>query len=209
MSILDRIRRLFGGEEIPDEAARIYEMSKDEREALHRLETEQGKSHRHREVLIGDIEALAGEEERLTEDGRAETAPVRRRIAAKRVVEIRGKIENLMNRVDLLTQRISIFDRQAVLLRDRAVMDAPLPETAEIEAAAGEALAAKNEFERKAELASLHKGVTRLAGAEAREEEALREMSGEPAEELTFDDMVREEQGRLGRAGSEGEALAE
>lgn len=209
MSILDHIRRLFGGEEIPDEAARIYDMSKDEREALHRLETEQGRSDRHREVLIGDVHALTGEEERLTEEGRAETSTVRRRIAAKRVAEIRGKVGDLMNRIDILTQRISLFDRQSALLRDRAVMDAPLPEAVEIESAAAEALASKNEFERKAELANLHQNVTRLSGADAREAEALREMSGEAAEEVSFDEMIREEQGRLGRAASEGEAIPE
>ena len=88
MSILETIRKLFKGEEIPEDAAEIYRMSKSEAEALDRMEGERGRADRHREVLIGDIRALTEEEERLVESGRTEDSPVRRRIIAVRSLVI-------------------------------------------------------------------------------------------------------------------------
>jgi hypothetical protein len=197
VSILEKIKSLFGGASIPDAAAEIYRLSKSETEALDRLEKERDRSDRHREVLIGDIKALTGEEERQVESGREEASPIRRRIVAKKVAEIRGKVGQLMNRVDLLTRRVALFDQQIALLRDRAVLDAPLPERADIEQAAEDALVARREFEERAGLADLYQDVSRIEGAREGEEAALREFEGGGEEELSFDEMLRQEEGRL------------
>ena len=185
MSILDKIRSLVKGGAIPDAAAEIYRLSKTEAEALDRLETERTRSDRHREVLIGDVRALTVEEERQVDLGRAEESPVRRRIIARKVAEIRGKVDQLMNRVDLLTRRVALFDQQVALLRDRAVLEAPLPERAEIEQAAEDALVARREFEERADLADLFRDVSRIEGATRGEREALRDLEGDGEEELS------------------------
>jgi hypothetical protein len=198
VSILDKIRRLLKGAEIPEDVARIYRMSKSESEALDNLEGERSRSDRHREVLIGDIRALTGEEERLLEEGRGEDSPVRRRIVAKKVAEIRSKIGNVMNRVDLLTRRVAIFDTQIALLRDRAVLAAPLPERAEIEQAAEDALVAREEFEERAGLSDLLGGVSRIEGTSESERRAIKELEGGEEVELSFDEMLAEEEGRIG-----------
>lgn len=208
MSILDRIKSLFGGADIPDAAAEIYRLSKSESEALDRLETERSRSDRHREVLIGDIRALTEEEERQVEAGREEASPIRRRIIARKVAEIRAKVGQLMNRVDLLTRRVALFDQQVSLLADRAVLDSPLPERAEIEQAAEDALVARREFEDRAELADLYQDVSRIKGATEGERDALRELEGGAEQELSFDDMLREEEGR-GKSGESRSALEE
>jgi hypothetical protein len=208
VSILDRIRKLFGSEEIPEDAARIYRMSKDEAEALRRLEAERGRCDRHRSVLTDDIRALSAEEERLLEAGRAEGSGVRRRLFAKEVAEVRGRIAEFMNRVDLLTRRIALFDRQAGLLRDRAVLEGPLPEREEIERAAEDVLVARTEFEDLEELSDVHRDVSRLPGETAGEERALREFEGEREEELSFDELVAQEEKRARRR-EEREALEE
>ena len=208
MSILEKIKSLFGGADIPDAAAEIYRLSKSEAEALDRLETERSRSDRHREVLIGDIRALTEEEELQVEAGREEASPIRRRIIAKKVAEIRAKVGQLMNRVDLLTRRVALFDQQVALLRDRAVLDAPLPERADIEQAAEDALVARREFEERADLAGLYKDVSRIEGSTEGERDALRELEGGAEQELSFDDMLREEEGR-GKSGEGREALEE
>ena len=196
VSILEKIRKLFGGAEIPDDAAEIYRMSKSEAEALDRMEGERGRADRHREVLIGDIRALTEEEERQVESGREEDSPIRRRIIAKKVAEIRGKVGQLMNRVDLLTRRVALFDQQVALLRDRAVLEAPLPERGEIEQAAEDALVARREFVERADLADLYQDVSTISEAPDGERRALEELEGGGKEELSFDDMLREEEGR-------------
>ncbi len=208
MSILEKIKRLFGGADIPGDVAEIYRLSKSEAEALDRLESERGRSDRHREVLIGDIRALTEEEEREVESGRDEESPIRRRIIARKVAEIRGRIGQLMNRVDLLTRRVALFDQQASLLRDRAVLDAPLPEREEIEQAAEDALVARREFEERAELADLYRDVSRIEGSTRGEQDLLREIEGGGEEELSFDDMLREEESRV-KPGNGREGLTE
>ena len=212
MSILDHIRKLFGGEDIPDEAAEIYRMSRDERDALDRIDSARARSDRHRQTLIDDVKAITGEEERLVTEGKEEASSVKRRILAKQVAEIRGKTDDLMNRVDLLTRRIAIFDRQGALLRDRMVLDAPLPEQGDIQKAAEDALVARREFEGVADLADLHRDVSRIAGTAEGEREAMRELAGESGEELSFEEMLEQEESRArsGKATEDGrEPLAE
>ena len=60
VSILEKIRKLFGGAEIPDDAVAIYRLSKTEGEALDRMEAERGRSDRHREVR-GDLVPESGD----------------------------------------------------------------------------------------------------------------------------------------------------
>lgn len=194
MSILDRIRKLFGGEEIPEDAERIYRVSKSETEALSRLEAERGRSDRHRGVLIGDVKVLAETEEGTLEEGKKEESAVKRRILAKQVAEIRGRIDDLLNRIDLLTRRVALFDRQIALVRDKAVLAAPLPERAEIERAAEDALVARREFEERAELGDLYRDVSRISGAVRGEEDVLAEIEGSEEAEVSFEDMVRQEE---------------
>ena len=112
---------------------------------------------------------------------------------------MRSKVGDLMNRVDILTRRISVFDRQAALLRDRAVLSAPLPDAGEIEQRAEDALVARREFEELSELSDLHRDVSRLSGRSFGEDEVLREMEGGGEDDLSFDEMVRQEEARQGR----------
>ena len=85
---------------------------------------------------------------------------------------------------------------QIALLRDRAVLAAPLPEQADIEQAAEDALVAREAFEERAGVADLLSDVSRISGTPEDEQKALRELQGEGEEELSFDDMVREEEAR-------------
>lgn len=210
MSILDRIRKLFGGEDIPDEAAAIYRMSKTETEALGRLEEERGRAARHRETISGDIRALSEEDEKLVEEGRGESSGIRRRLVAKRVSEVRAKMASLMNRVDLLTRRVGLFDRQAALLRDRAVLTGPLPDREEVEQAAEDVLVARQAFEEMDEISEVHRDVGRLTGSDEREREALRDLASSGEADVSFDEMlVEEEKRRLGPEEEGREALKE
>ncbi len=197
MSLLDRIRRLVSGEEIPEEAASIYRASRDERDALARLEAERGRAVRHRETLVEDIRALSREEERLLAEGRAESSAVRRRLAAKQVAEVRSTMDALLNRVDLLSRRVAVFDRQLALIRDRAVLGAPLPPETEVETAAADALAARRAFEEVEALSRLHRDLTRLPDLREEEAEAAATRTAAADEERSFDDMLSEEESRL------------
>jgi 23S rRNA maturation mini-RNase III len=197
LSILDRIRKLFGGEEIPEEAARIYRMSRDEREALERFEEERGRAHRHRLTLMDDVSALAEEEEKLLDRGRAETSGVRRRLVAKQVAEVRSAVEALLHRVDLLTRRIAVFDRQTGLIRDRAVLAAPLPGLDEVERTAGDALAARRSFEEVEAASELAAAVARPTDVSEAERRAERAFAAEHEIEPSFEEMLAEEEARL------------
>jgi len=211
VSILDKIRSLFGGEDIPEDAERIYRMSKSETEALSRLEAERGRSDRHRGVLIEDVRVLAEKEEGTLEAGKKESSSVKRRILAKEVAEVRGRIDDLMNRIDLLTRRVALFDRQIALVRDKAVLAAPIPEREEIESAAEDALVARREFEERADLGELYRDVSRISGGVRDEDAVLAEIEGHEEEELSFEDMVRQEERKARPTENEGgrEALME
>jgi 23S rRNA maturation mini-RNase III len=197
VSILDRIRRLFGGEEIPEDAARIYRASRSEREALDRFEAERRRAHRHRETLMDDVRALAEEEEQLLGRGRAESSAVRRRLTAKQVAEVRSAVEALLHRVDLLSRRIALFDRQTGLIRDRAVLSAPLPALDEVERTAGDTLAARRAFEEVEEASELATGITRADGVSEAERRAERDLAAEQETEISFEAMLAEEEARL------------
>lgn len=197
MSILDRIRKLLRGEEIPEDAARVYRVSRDEREALERFDEERGRAHRHRQTLVEDVRALSREEERLVGEGKGESSAVRRRLAAKQVAEVRTAIEALLNRVDLLTRRIAVFDRQAALIRDRAVLAAPMPGVPDVERTAGDALAARRAFEEVAEAVDLTASVTKIEGTADAERRAEEELAGRGEAALSFDEMLAEEEARL------------
>ena len=122
---------------------------------------------------------------------------MRRRLAAKQVAEVRTAIEALLNRVDLLTRRIAVFDRQAALIRDRAVLAAPMPGVPDVERTAGDALAARRAFEEVAEAVDLTASVTKIEGTADAERRAEEELAGRGEAALSFDEMLAEEEARL------------
>jgi hypothetical protein len=196
--MLDAIKRLLGIEKLPEEAEIIYLQAKDEEDAVRRLREEKGRMVRHRERIIEDLGILESKETELMGEGRRTESPIRREVLARQVAEIRQRAARFLNRVDILTKKISVFDRQLDLLRDRRILTSPMPDPDLLERAAGDVEAACRELEELIELSEATGGVEELSGERLEQDGIVREMEGKAdAERPSFEDLVeRQERGR-------------
>jgi hypothetical protein len=196
--MLDAIKRLLGMETIPREAERIYLEAKDEQDALRLLRAEKGRMVRHRERIVEDIDVLEAEEAKLMQEGRSTDSPIRREVLARQVAEVRASAASFLNRVDLLTSKIAIFDRHLDLLRDRGVLTGPMPDPDMLEKTAGDVQVARRELEGMIDLSEATEDASRLTTGGAAQDEILEEMEGKaaPREEKSFDEMVAEQERR-------------
>ncbi len=195
--ILDSIKRLLGLDEIPREAEIIYLEAKDEEEAGRLLRAEKGRMVRYRETIIEDIGVLETEEGRLMDEGRRASSPISREVLARQVAEIRDRASAFLNRIDIITRKVAVFDQQLDLLEDKGVLTGPMPDPELMERTAGDVDAARRELEGLIDLSEATNGVNRMTG-NTEQSDIVREMAGETAaEEPSFEDLVkRHERGR-------------
>jgi hypothetical protein len=196
--MLDAIKRLLGMETIPHEAEIIYLEAKDEEDAKRLFRAEKGRMVRHRDRIIEDIGVLETEEARFMEQGRSTSSPIRREVLARQVAEVREKAASFLNRVDLLTSKIAIFERHLDLLRDRGVLTGPMPDPDMLERTAGDVQVARRELEGMIDLSEATEGVSRLTTGGTAQDEVLDEMEGKAdlKKEMSFDEMVEQQERR-------------
>jgi hypothetical protein len=109
--MLDKIRKLLGGKEIPKEIVPLYRGARNEREALALLKEARRRDEQRRRRAIGDLEVFATMEEELLEEGKGEVSESRRLMLARRIKEIRSKVEELNGRIEsIYNKRIKIFN---------------------------------------------------------------------------------------------------
>jgi|SRR5688572_18745215 hypothetical protein len=109
--MLDKIRRLLGVKEIPDEVTPLYRGARSEREALALLREARRRDEQRRRRAMQDLEVFGSQEEELLEEGKGEVSESRRLMLARRIKEIRTKVDELNGRIEnIYNKRITIFN---------------------------------------------------------------------------------------------------
>ena len=109
--MLDKIRRLLGVKEIPEEVTPLYRGARNEREALALLREARRRDEQRRRRAMQDLEVFGSQEEELLEEGKGEVSESRRLMLARRIKEIRTKVEELNGRIEnIYNKRITIFN---------------------------------------------------------------------------------------------------
>jgi hypothetical protein len=111
MGILDKIRQILGGKEIPEEVHAFYRDARDEREALILLKEARRRDELRRKRAIQDLEVLDRMEEQLLAEGKSETSDGRKLLLARRIKEVRWKQQEITYRLEnIYNKRIKIFN---------------------------------------------------------------------------------------------------
>ncbi len=109
--MLDKIKRLLGVKDIPEEVSPLYRGARSEREALALLREARRRDEQRRRRAMQDLEVFASQEEELLEEGKGEVSESRRLMLARCVKEIRTKVEELNSRIEnIYNKRITIFN---------------------------------------------------------------------------------------------------
>jgi hypothetical protein len=109
--MLDKIRRLLGVKDIPEEVSPLYRGARSEREALALLREARRRDEQRRRRAMQDLEVFGSQEEELLEEGKGEVSESRRLMLARRIKEIRTKVEELNGRIEnIYNKRITIFN---------------------------------------------------------------------------------------------------
>ncbi|HEU4339591.1 MAG TPA: hypothetical protein VFS19_05945 [Planctomycetota bacterium] len=109
--MLDKIRRLLGVKDIPEEVTPLYRGARNEREALALIREARRRDEQRRRRAMQDLEVFSSQEEELLEEGKGEVSESRRLMLARRIKEIRTKVEELNGRIEnIYNKRITIFN---------------------------------------------------------------------------------------------------
>ena len=109
--MLDKIRRLLGVKDIPEEVSPLYRGARSEREALALLREARRRDEQRRRRAMQDLEVFGSQEEELLEEGKGEVSESRRLMLARRIKEIRTKVDELNARIEnIYNKRITIFN---------------------------------------------------------------------------------------------------
>ena len=109
--MLDKIRRLLGVKDIPEEVTPLYRGARSEREALALLREARRRDEQRRRRAMQDLDVFGTQEEELLEEGKGEVSESRRLMLARRIKEIRTKVEELNSRIEnIYNKRITIFN---------------------------------------------------------------------------------------------------
>jgi len=109
--MLDKIRRLLGVKDIPEEVTPLYRGARNEREALALLREARRRDEQRRRRAMQDLDVFGTQEEELLEEGKGEVSESRRLMLARRIKEIRTKVEELNGRIEsIYNKRITIFN---------------------------------------------------------------------------------------------------
>jgi len=110
-TMLDKIRRLLGVKDIPEEVTPLYRGARNEREALALLREARRRDEQRRRRAMQDLDVFGTQEEELLEEGKGEVSESRRLMLARRIKEIRTKVEELNGRIEsIYNKRITIFN---------------------------------------------------------------------------------------------------
>ena len=109
--MLDKIKRLLGVKDIPEEVSPLYRGARNEREALALIREARRRDEQRRRRAMQDLEVFSSQEEELLEEGKGEVSESRRLMLARRIKEIRTKVEELNARIEnIYNKRITIFN---------------------------------------------------------------------------------------------------
>src|SRR5262245_8904032 len=155
MSLIDRVRKLLGVDDIPEELSPLYRGARSEREALVLLKEARRRDEGRRKRAMQDLEVLDQMEEELLEEGKTETGENRKLMLARRVKEIRQKMAELNHRIEAIyNKRIKVFSEHITSLETVLEIESePLPDKKTMEEMAVKAREKLEDLEKTSELA--------------------------------------------------------
>ena len=153
--LLDKIKKLMGLGSIPDEVAPIYKGARSEKEALELLRDTRRRDEDRRNRALEDVEILQSKESELMEEGKRETDSNRRLSLARKIKDIRWKVEEVETRVEnIFNKRIRIYKEHIASLETLvALAEEPLPSTKQLEDAAIKAKEKRDDLDRTVAMA--------------------------------------------------------
>jgi hypothetical protein len=195
MSLIDKVRKMFGGGELPDEVSPLYRGAKNEREALILLKEARRRDESRRRRAMQDLEVLDQMEEELLEEGKSENGENRRLLLARRIKEIRQKMEELNNRIEsIYNRRIKVFNEHVNSLETILELEAePLPDRKSMEDLAIKARERLEDLEKATELAEGMRTDSEAPQPDEEEAEILREMEARADVEIAKHEIEKDE----------------
>ena len=144
--MLDKIRKLLGLSDVPEEVSSLYRGARSEREALILLKEARRRDEARRRRAMQDLEELDRMEEELLEEGKGEMSDNRRLMIARRVKDIRGKMQELNSRIEsIYNKRLKIYNEHVTSLE--TVLELKAEEIPDKEAMESVAIKAKQLLE--------------------------------------------------------------
>ena len=194
--MLDKIRKLLGLSDVPEEVSSLYRGARTEREALILLKEARRRDEARRRRAMQDLEELDRMEEELLEEGKGEMSDNRRLMIARRVKDIRGKMQELNSRIEnIYNKRLKVYNEHVTSLETVLELTAEeLPEKETMESVAIKAKQLLEDLEmtrEKAEGISLNPEVTI---GDDEEKDILREMERRAKESPTKEEVEEEEE---------------
>jgi hypothetical protein len=182
--MLDKIRKMLGVKDIPEEVSTFYRGAKNEREALVLLKEARRRDEARRRRAMQDLEVLDRMEEELLEEGKGDMSEGRRLMLARRIKEIRWKTQDLNNRIEsIYNKRLKVLNEHIASLETVLELTSEaLPDRKSMEEMAIRAKQLLEDLEKTRELAEGISQNPERPQADDEEKEILREMERKAAE---------------------------
>ena len=183
--MLDKIRKMLGVKDLPDEVTPLYRGARNEREALVLLKEARRRDESRRRRAMADLEELDRAEEELLEEGKGDITEARKLMLARRIKEIRWKMQELNNRIEnIYNKRLKVLNEHVASLETILELTSEaLPDKKTMEDMAIKAKQLLEDLEKTKELAEGISLSPEAAQPDDEEKEILREME-RPAPEV-------------------------
>jgi hypothetical protein len=176
--MLDKIRKMLGVKDLPEEVTPLYRGARSEREALVLLKEARRRDESRRRRAMADLEELDRAEEELLEEGKADITDARKLMLARRVKEIRWKMQELNNRIEnIYNKRLKVLNEHVASLETILELTSEaLPDKKTMEDLAIKAKQLLEDLDKTKELAEGIALAPEAARPDDEEKEILREM---------------------------------
>jgi hypothetical protein len=183
--MLDKIRKMLGVKDLPDEVTPLYRGARSEREALVLLKEARRRDESRRRRAMADLEELDRAEEELLEEGKGDITEARKLMLARRIKEIRWKMQELNNRIEnIYNKRLKVLNEHVASLETILELTSEaLPDKKTMEDMAIKAKQLLEDLDKTKELAEGIALAPETAQPDDEEKEILREME-RPAPEV-------------------------
>jgi len=115
--MLEKFRKLLGVKDLPEEVTPLYRGARNEREALVLLKEARRRDESRRRRAMADLEELDRAEEELLDEGKGDITDARKLMLARRVKEIRWKMQELNNRIEnIYNKRLKVLNEHVASL---------------------------------------------------------------------------------------------
>src|SRR6185503_8000829 len=183
--MLEKFRKLLGVKDLPEEVTPLYRGARNEREALVLLKEARRRDESRRRRAMADLEELDRAEEELLEEGKGDITESRKLMLARRIKEIRWKMQELNNRIEnIYNKRLKVLNEHVASLETILELTSEaLPDKKTMEDMAIKAKQLLEDLEKTKELAEGIALVPETAQPDDEEKEILREMERPVPEE--------------------------